>query len=45
MQSYYHFEKDPPKLVNAHFQLPARPGFGIELDAGKIEKQKLLTLS
>jgi L-alanine-DL-glutamate epimerase-like enolase superfamily enzyme len=45
MQSYYHFEKDPPKLVNAHFALPERPGFGIELDTAKIERQKILSLS
>ncbi|HWB83077.1 MAG TPA: enolase C-terminal domain-like protein [Bryobacteraceae bacterium] len=39
MQSYYHFEKDAPRPVRAHFTLPDRPGFGIELDASKIEKQ------
>jgi L-alanine-DL-glutamate epimerase-like enolase superfamily enzyme len=38
MTSYYHFEKDPPKLERAHFALPTRPGFGIELDSGKAEK-------
>lgn len=45
MQSYYHFEKDPPKLLNAHFTLPERSGFGIELDTAKVERQKVLSLS
>jgi len=44
MRDYYHFEKDPPRLEKAHFALPARPGFGIELDQGKVEKQTQLTL-
>lgn len=41
MNSYHHFEKNPPKLANGFFSLPEAPGFGIELDAGKIEKQTL----
>lgn len=42
MQSYYHFEKHPPLPRNAHLALPQGPGFGIELDPSKIEKQTLL---
>jgi L-alanine-DL-glutamate epimerase-like enolase superfamily enzyme len=41
MNSYYHFEKNPLVLDHAHFALPDRPGFGIELDPGKVEKQTL----
>lgn len=43
MKSYYHFEKHPPVLTNAHFPLPERPGFGIELDPAKVEKQSPIT--
>ena len=39
MSSYYHFEKDSPRPVRAHIALPERPGFGIEWDSTKIEKQ------
>ena len=39
MASYYHFEKNELKPVNGKFALPERPGFGIELDPAKIEKQ------
>jgi L-rhamnonate dehydratase len=39
MSSYYHFEKDAPHPVRGRIALPERPGFGIEWDAGKIEKQ------
>jgi L-alanine-DL-glutamate epimerase-like enolase superfamily enzyme len=42
MRSYYHFEKDAPRPVRARFALPERPGFGIELDPAKIERQTLL---
>jgi L-alanine-DL-glutamate epimerase-like enolase superfamily enzyme len=45
MASYYHFEQHPPKPVKAHIALPELPGFGIELDAAKIEQQKILRLS
>jgi L-alanine-DL-glutamate epimerase-like enolase superfamily enzyme len=43
MQSYYHFEKKPPQPVAARIALPQGPGFGIELDSGKVEKQSALT--
>jgi L-alanine-DL-glutamate epimerase-like enolase superfamily enzyme len=42
MRSYYHFEKKPPTPVRAHIPLPEEPGFGIELDAAKIESQTAL---
>jgi len=43
MQSYYHFEKNPPQPVKARIALPQGPGFGIELDEAKVEKQSALT--
>jgi L-rhamnonate dehydratase len=43
MASYYHFEKHAPAPVRAHLALPTSPGFGIELDGAKVEKQSLLT--
>jgi L-alanine-DL-glutamate epimerase-like enolase superfamily enzyme len=39
MRSYYHFEKNGPAPVNAHFALPETPGFGIEVDPAKVESQ------
>jgi L-alanine-DL-glutamate epimerase-like enolase superfamily enzyme len=42
MQSYYHFEKNPPSIREAHLALPDTPGFGIELDEAKVESQQLL---
>lgn len=44
MRTYYHFEKDPPKPTGGRFKLPGRPGFGIELDRAKIEKQTPLNV-
>jgi L-alanine-DL-glutamate epimerase-like enolase superfamily enzyme len=41
MSSFHHFEKRPPGVVSGRIALPERPGFGIELDPGKIEKQTL----
>ncbi len=41
MGSYYHFEKHELKPVAGRIALPERPGFGIELDAAKVEKQTL----
>jgi L-rhamnonate dehydratase len=40
MNSYYHFEKNPLILKNAHFALPEAPGYGIELDEKKVESQE-----
>lgn len=45
MRTYYHFEKHPPKPTGGRFKLPHGSGFGIELDAAKIEKQSPLSLS
>ncbi|MGA2146611.1 MAG: enolase C-terminal domain-like protein [Bryobacteraceae bacterium] len=44
MQSYYHFEKDPPRVEHAKLALPSRPGFGIELDPAKVERTSQLKL-
>jgi L-alanine-DL-glutamate epimerase-like enolase superfamily enzyme len=38
-----HFIKDPPLTANGLVQLPEKPGFGIELDPAKVEKQEILT--
>jgi L-rhamnonate dehydratase len=45
MQSYYHFEKRPPVVKDAHLALPDTPGFGIEFDEAKVESQQLLKWS
>lgn len=45
MSTYYHFEKDPPIPHRAHFALPQRPGFGIEIDRSKVESQTVLRWS
>lgn len=37
MKSYYHFERNPPRLRNAHFALPDVLGYGIEFDDTKVE--------
>ncbi len=41
MSSYYFFEQEPPRVDRARIALPERPGFGIALDAAKVEKQTL----
>jgi L-alanine-DL-glutamate epimerase-like enolase superfamily enzyme len=38
-----HFIKDPPLTTNGLVQLPEKPGFGIEIDPAKVEKQEILT--
>lgn len=43
MESYYHFEKDPLRPVAGKVALPERPGFGIDLDPAKVEKQSPVT--
>lgn len=45
MRSYYYFEKNPPVLSGAHFGLPESAGFGIELDAAKVESKKVAVWS
>ena len=41
MDSYYYFEKSELRPVQGKFAMPDRPGFGIDLDAAKIEKQSV----
>jgi L-alanine-DL-glutamate epimerase-like enolase superfamily enzyme len=38
-----HFIKDPPLTTNGWVTLPEKPGFGIELDPARVEKQEVLT--
>jgi L-rhamnonate dehydratase len=45
MVSYHHFEKYPPTLAGGKVALTERPGFGIELDPAKVEKQTLMDWS
>ncbi len=45
MASYYHFEKDAPRPVAGRISLPERPGFGIEFDRAKVEKESAVTWS
>ena len=40
MESYYHFEKNPPAVTAAHLALSDAPGFGIELDDSKVESRE-----
>ena len=42
MRHFYHFEQRPPVLERAHLHLPTGPGFNIDLDAAKIDSQKML---
>jgi L-alanine-DL-glutamate epimerase-like enolase superfamily enzyme len=42
MRSYYHFEKNPLVLKNAHIDLPDADGYGIELDDAKIDSRELM---
>ncbi|MBM3812569.1 MAG: mandelate racemase [Acidimicrobiia bacterium] len=43
MSYYYYFEKWHPKPVNGKITLPQTPGFGIEFDPAKVEKQAKAT--
>jgi L-alanine-DL-glutamate epimerase-like enolase superfamily enzyme len=45
MKNYYHFEKNPPAPVRAHFALPEGPGFAIDLEPAKIDSKVLLKWS
>jgi L-rhamnonate dehydratase len=38
-----HFLKDPPLTRNGWVNLPDKPGFGLELDPAKVQKQEVLT--
>lgn len=42
---YHHFEKNPPKATAGKLSLPERPGFGIEIDPAKVEKQSIASWS
>ncbi|MBY0505267.1 MAG: mandelate racemase [Bryobacteraceae bacterium] len=44
MQSYYHFEKNPPVVVNGQVALSERPGFGIDLDPAKATRMDVVKL-
>lgn len=44
MEHYHHFEKNPPVVENAHVALPTGAGFDIQLDAGKIDSQRMLAV-
>jgi len=44
MRSYYWFEKNPPEPVRGFIELTDRPGFGIEFDPAKVEKQETVKL-
>jgi hypothetical protein len=39
MMHYHHFERNPPMVSHAHIQLPAGPGFDIQLDPARIDSQ------
>lgn len=39
MQSWHHFERNPPRLEGSRILLPEAPGFGIELDPAKVRRQ------
>lgn len=41
MQHYHHFEKSPMVVEQAHVALPTAAGFGVELDPGKIDSQRV----
>ncbi len=45
MSSYYHFDKYPPQPVQGRIALSDRPGFGMEIDTAKVEKQTLMKWS
>ena len=45
MSSYYFFETPELKPVKGKITLPEGPGFGVELDAAKIERQTIVTAS
>ena len=38
-----HFLENPPLTSNGLVTLPEKPGFGIELDPAKVQKQEVLT--
>jgi L-alanine-DL-glutamate epimerase-like enolase superfamily enzyme len=45
MESWHHFEKNPPRVARGRIALPEGPGFGIEIDPAKVLKQTQMTWS
>jgi len=45
LKPHHYFEKDAPRPVEGRIALTDRPGFGIEFDPAKVEKQTLVTWS
>lgn len=45
MASYYYFEKHQPTVTNGKIALPERPGFGIEFDRVKVERETSVSWS
>jgi L-rhamnonate dehydratase len=45
MRHYYHFEKNPMAIEQAHIAQPTGPGFDIQLDEAKIDSQRLLSVT
>jgi L-alanine-DL-glutamate epimerase-like enolase superfamily enzyme len=45
MSTYHWFETAPLQVSGGRIALPERPGFGIELDSSKIEKQEKLGIT
>jgi L-rhamnonate dehydratase len=45
MRHYYHFEKNPMVVEQAHIAQPTGPGFDIQLDEAKINSQRLLSVT
>ncbi len=43
MSYYYYFEKNEPKPVDGRLELPDRPGFGIQFDESRVQKQTKVT--
>jgi len=42
MRSYYHFEKNPLAIRNAHIAVPDAPAYGIEIDDARVEARELM---
>jgi L-alanine-DL-glutamate epimerase-like enolase superfamily enzyme len=43
MDSYYWFDKYEPRPTGARFELSERPGFGMEIDRAKVERERKMT--
>lgn len=42
MQGYYHFEREPLRVVDGAIELPRTPGFGLAWDERKIERSEVV---